>query len=115
MCSMLAQSCLHYILPYHTITEWVVLHLLDTVRPSGFRFEPFNVIEAEMEQPANKSSSGWDPAGQATAAFRALAGFLFGKNKQEQKFGMTMPVITDTTGRMRFIMPSSVSVRLLCA
>ena len=66
-----------------------------------------------MEKPAHDGSSGgsgWDPAGQATAAFRGLAGFLFGKNKQEQKFSMTMPVITDTTGRMRFILPSSILV-----
>lgn len=79
------------------------------------RFEPFNVIQADLPQPqaSSNGAGGFDPAGQATDAFRALAGFLFGKNKEEQKFSMTMPVITDTTGHMRFILPSTIKVRRL--
>lgn len=62
---------------------------------------------------SNGSSEQKDPAAQATDAFKSLAGFLFGKNKQQKKYSMTMPVITDTTGKMRFILPSSIKVKAI--
>ncbi|KAK9806065.1 hypothetical protein WJX73_010820 [Symbiochloris irregularis] len=74
------------------------------------RFEPFQVIEAQIDSTEGSSDSGSgqkDPAARATGAFRALVGFLTGNNKSQEKYKMTMPVLTDTGGTMRFILPLS--------
>ena len=33
-----------------------------------------------------------------------LAGYIFGKNDRQEKMAMTMPVFSDSSGRMQFFM-----------
>lgn len=54
-------------------------------------YEPFTVIEAP---------------GQQGDAFNTLASFLFGKNSEEKRMEMTMPVEM-TDGKMAFVLPRS--------
>ena len=42
--------------------------------------------------------------GSENGAFGTLAGYIFGKNNQKERIGMTAPVVTDE-GRMAFVMP----------
>lgn len=70
------------------------------------RYEPFLVAEAAFDASPEKS----DPAGKGGQAFRDLAGFLFGKNKQQAKMSMTTPVLTDSRGAMQFVLPESIKV-----
>ena len=39
-------------------------------------------------------------------AFKALAGYIFGKNKREEKMAMTTPVFT-RAGQMEFVLPEA--------
>lgn len=39
-----------------------------------------------------------------TSAFMTLAGYIFGKNDRQEKMAMTMPVFSDSSGRMQFFM-----------
>ena len=39
-------------------------------------------------------------------AFQALAGYIFGKNKREEKMAMTTPVFT-RAGQMEFVLPEA--------
>lgn len=65
------------------------------------RYDPFTVAETDMEA----STSGRDPspASDGKGAFNALAGYIFGKNKQQQKMAMTTPVYTNSGGKMQFV------------
>ena len=58
------------------------------------RYEPFLVAEAPL------GSS--DPASDGGAAFRTLAGYLFGGNAAGERMAMTAPVISSTSGVMQF-------------
>jgi len=69
------------------------------------RYEPFVVAEAGM------GSS--DPAGEGGAAFRTLAGYLFGKNAAGERMAMTAPVISDTRGVMQFFVGGGRQARRL--
>lgn len=42
--------------------------------------------------------------GSGTSAFMTLAGYIFGKNSSQEKMAMTMPVFSDSSGRMQFFM-----------
>ena len=43
---------------------------------------------------------------QGFTGFQTLAGYIFGKNKEEKKMAMTTPVFM-TEGKMAFVMPSN--------
>ena len=58
------------------------------------RYEPFLVAEARLGSD--------DPASDGSAAFRALAGYLFGGNAAGERMAMTAPVISSTSGIMQF-------------
>ena len=47
---------------------------------------------------------GSSPAGSGTSAFMSLAGYIFGKNDRQEKMAMTMPVFSNSSGRMQFFM-----------
>ena len=91
--------------------------------PAGMhcRYEPFMVAEASMlsgKQPdaADAAGAGSDAAPSSGAAgarssFGKLAGYIFGKNQEERKMAMTMPVLSDSMGHMQFYMGSQHQVR----
>jgi hypothetical protein len=47
-----------------------------------------------------------NPAGRSIGAFRALAGYLFGGNARGAAMSMTTPVLSDSRGRMQFVLPA---------
>lgn len=89
------------------------MRIFDLVR----RYEPFIVAEVPLSVPrADEASSSASvgalagpaaPAAAAGAAFNALAGYIFGGNSRKEKMAMTMPVFSDSTGRMQFVVRSS--------
>ena len=54
----------------------------------------------------SSESSTSSPAGEGGSAFNSLANYLFGGNKDQQKMQMTMPVFTDSAGKMQFVLSS---------
>lgn len=71
-------------------------------RRHGFeirRYDPYLVAETEVE-------SGFDASGNI--AFRRLAGYIFGRNRESVKMNMTVPVthepVDASTHRYRFVM-----------
>lgn len=86
-----------YLLPCHAFTD-----TNSVIRKTSFlrlivrcRYAPFIVAETSIPGP---------PAGEGGSAFNTLAGYLFGKNKTEEKMSMTMPVFTDNGGKMQFVL-----------
>ena len=65
--------------------------------PSGSSSSTSNVVSQEND---GKQKS----AGDGKSAFMSLAGFIFGKNDRKEKMAMTMPVFSDSSGRMQFFM-----------
>ena len=51
-------------------------------------------------------SSTSSPAGEGGSAFNTLAGYLFGGNEDQKEMQMTMPVFTDSAGKMQFVLSS---------
>ena len=100
-----------------------VLFSEPALTPAGvhYRYEPFMVAEASMssgQQPdaadAARAGSDAGPSGGAAggrSSFRTLAGYIFGKNQEERKMAMTMPVLSDSIGHMQFYMGSQHQVR----
>lgn len=71
-------------------------------RRDGFeirRYEPYLVAETEVRD-------GFEASGNI--AFRRLAGYIFGRNRESVKMNMTVPVthdpVDDSTHRYRFVM-----------
>lgn len=71
-------------------------------RRDGFEireYDPYLVAETEVRE-------GFDASGNI--AFRRLAGFIFGRNRESVKMNMTVPVthepLDDVTHRYRFVM-----------
>ncbi len=71
-------------------------------RRDGFeirRYEPYLVAETEVRE-------GFEASGNI--AFRRLAGYIFGRNREAEKMNMTVPVthdpVDDSTHRYRFVM-----------
>lgn len=61
--------------------------------------------QAATEQPQSSSSSSSNSSsGEGKSAFMTLAGYIFGKNDRQEKMAMTMPVFSDSSGRMQFFM-----------
>ena len=79
------------------------------------------VAQASMssgEQPggADAAGAGSDAgasggAAEGRSSFRRLAGYIFGKNQEERKMAMTMPVLSDSMGHMQFYMGRQHQVR----
>jgi len=62
-------------------------------------YSEFSVCSFNMKEAPEQAGFG---------AFNALAGYIFGKNKEEKKMAMTTPVINHgKSQKMSFIMPSS--------
>lgn len=88
-------------------------------------YEPYSVCTVSMTKPRPENATSTDaqvndPTTGGARAFGALAGYLFGKNRQQQAMSMTTPVISkpqrgmqqQASGRMEdgkvmsFVMPS---------
>ena len=77
------------------------------------RYEPFLVAETAMdgqEASSASSSSVYSPAGKGDGAFSKLARFTFGGNASGARMQMTAPVLSDSRGRMRFVIEPSYKV-----
>lgn len=55
-------------------------------------------------QGSSGGNGGGSQNGSGTSAFMTLAGYIFGKNDRQEKMAMTMPVFSDSSGRMQFFM-----------
>ncbi|KAL3159126.1 hypothetical protein ABBQ32_011120 [Trebouxia sp. C0010 RCD-2024] len=88
-------------------------------KPDGYavrKYNSFLVAETGMTQDASPpagsngrqgssgGSGGSSPGGNGTSAFMSLAGYIFGKNDRQEKMAMTMPVFSNSSGRMQFFM-----------
>ena len=85
------------------------------------RYEPFSTVTRSMDVVATTSAGGEEEAsagkGSGTSAFRELAGYIFGGNKEEKKMAMTTPVLTTlpelgqssspSSKTMSFVLPSA--------
>jgi len=84
------------------------------------RYEPYSVATVSMDQLQRDADPTMDaavnePAKGGVKAFGALAGYLFGKNKQQTAMKMTTPVFSSVTSttetqsnkRMSFVLPST--------
>lgn len=77
-------------------------------------YEPFAVCSVAMSKPRpvdayKTDATVADPKMGGARAFGALAGYLFGKNQQEQAMAMTTPVFntgSDDDKQMSFVLPS---------
>lgn len=69
------------------------------------RYEKFSVCSSAMDDSIDDLNKKPQAPGQA---FNKLAGYIFGKNQQQQAMAMTTPVIsTSDRSRMSFVMPSA--------
>lgn len=62
----------------------------------------------ETDEPALRTApttTSFNPAGRSVGAFRALAAYLFGQNTSGVAMKMTTPVLSDSRGRMQFVLP----------
>ncbi len=66
--------------------------------------QPPNHSSSSSNSKTNSSSSSNSSSGQGKSAFMTLAGYIFGKNDRQEKMAMTMPVFSDSSGRMQFFM-----------
>ena len=53
---------------------------------------------------SQKAGQSVDSGGNGKSAFMTLAGYIFGKNDRQEKMAMTIPVMSDSSGRMQFFM-----------
>jgi SOUL heme-binding protein len=89
--------------PTYTVLS-VVRHMGNKVEIR--RYEPYSVCTVSMTKPRpeNKTATDaqvTDPSTGGARAFGALAGYLFGKNRQQQSMSMTTPVISQPQKRMQ--------------
>eukprot|EP00877_Chromochloris_zofingiensis_P004288 jgi/Chrzof1/13860/Cz08g15100.t1 len=70
---------------------------------------PATSTQASSSQPpaGHAAQSSVNPASAGVAAFRALAGYIFGGNAAGEKMKMTTPVFTSTQGTMQFVIGPS--------
>ena len=85
------------------------------------RYEPFSTVTRSMDVVATSAGGEEEEAsaskGSGTSAFRELAGYIFGGNKEEKKMAMTTPVLTTlpelgqssspSSKTMSFVLPSA--------
>ena len=77
------------------------------------KYEPFSVCSVAMNKPRpadlSKTDVKTNPTLAGASSFGALAGYLFGKNKESTAMKMTTPVLSAGKGedrRMSFVLPS---------
>ena len=77
----------------HLIARCVMCH----------RYNPFVVAETEMSAPPLGRKPGRSDNAPGSGAFDKLARYIFGGNDRQEKMKMTTPVLSDSSGKMRFI------------
>jgi len=71
------------------------------------RYEDFSVVRTARQQAVSDDGVKLgEPKMSGAGAFQALAGYIFGKNKREEKMAMTTPVFT-RAGQMEFVLPEA--------
>ena len=69
------------------------------------RYEDFSVVRTARQRAVSDDGVKLgEPKMSGAGAFQALAGYIFGKNKREEKMAMTTPVFT-RAGQMEFVLP----------
>ena len=70
------------------------------------RYADFSVVRTARQQAVSDDGVKLgEPKMSGAGAFQALAGYIFGKNKREEKMAMTTPVFT-RAGQMEFVLPA---------
>ena len=72
-------------------------------------YQGFSVCTVSMSPPGTESTSQSSSSGPSASSFGSLAGYLFGKNQENEVMKMTTPVLTSGEGKdktMSFVMPS---------
>ena len=71
------------------------------------KYADFAVVRtARQRAVSNDGVKLGEPKMSGAGAFQALAGYIFGKNKREEKMAMTTPVFT-RAGQMEFVLPEA--------
>ncbi len=71
------------------------------------RYDDFAVVRTARQRAVSEDGVKLgEPKMSGAGAFQALAGYIFGKNKREEKMAMTTPVFT-RAGQMEFVLPES--------
>ena len=65
---------------------------------------PASSSSSDRQGSSDRDEGGGSQNGSGTSAFMTLAGYIFGKNDRQEKMAMTMPVFSDSSGRMQFFM-----------
>ena len=69
------------------------------------KYDDFAVVRTARQQAVSDDGVKLgEPKMSGAGAFQALAGYIFGKNKREEKMAMTTPVFT-RAGQMEFVLP----------
>ena len=69
------------------------------------RYADFSVVRTARQRAVSDDGVKLgEPKMSGAGAFQALAGYIFGKNKREEKMAMTTPVFT-RAGQMEFVLP----------
>ena len=71
------------------------------------KYDDFAVVRTARQQAVSDDGVKLgEPKMSGAGAFQALAGYIFGKNKREEKMAMTTPVFT-RAGQMEFVLPEA--------
>ena len=71
------------------------------------KYADFSVVRTARQQAVSDDGVKLgEPKMSGAGAFQALAGYIFGKNKREEKMAMTTPVFT-RAGQMEFVLPET--------
>ena len=71
------------------------------------KYDDFAVVRTARQQAVSDDGVKLgEPKMSGAGAFQALAGYIFGKNKREEKMAMTTPVFT-RAGQMEFVLPET--------
>ena len=71
------------------------------------KYDDFAVVRTARQQAVSDDGVKLgEPKMSGAGAFQALAGYIFGKNKREEKMAMTTPVFT-RAGQMEFVIPEA--------
>ena len=71
------------------------------------RYDDFAVVRTARQRAVSDDGVKLgEPKMSGAGAFQALAGYIFGKNKREEKMAMTTPVFT-RAGQMEFVLPEA--------
>ena len=71
------------------------------------KYDDFSVVRTTRQRAVSDDGVKLgEPKMSGAGAFQALAGYIFGKNKREEKMAMTTPVFT-RAGQMEFVLPET--------